>query len=261
MNILSADQIQSYLARIGLTKPVRSDLDGLNTLIRGQLTHIPFEALDVWGTGACPSLEIDDLCRKIVLDYRGGYCFELNTIFRVLLNSLGFDAYQVIASLVDENGVAAPPAHNGIICTLEGEKYFVDVGFGGPVPFGAMKLCAGIQYGFRLEKRGEFWYLFRQTEERDVFFLRFRDNAAEPCELIPLNFYVSQLPDIHFRHILRVNQRKEGGIVYSLVDHELTIHTPQGKTVIPVPDKGVLAQVLEEYFAIDINKVNIRKEY
>ena len=261
MIMLDKSQISAYLERIGIFKTVSLDLAGLNALICAQLTHIPFEALDVWGAGVCPSLDIEDLFRKIVLDGRGGYCFELNTLFRVLLNSLGFDAYQVIASLVDENGVAAPPAHNGIICTIDGEKYFIDVGFGGPVPFFAMELREVTQENFRLEKQGDFWYLYRLTQEEKINFIRFRDVVAEPCELVPLNFYISQKPDIHFRHILRVNQRKGNGVVYSLVDHELTIHAPEGNAVIAVRDRGELENVLEKYFGIDPKKLKIDKEY
>lgn len=260
MMLLEKD-VQAYLERIGLAQPVNADLAGLNQLIRAQLTHVPFEALDVWGAGACPSLELNDLTQKIVANRRGGYCFELNTLFRALLNSLGFDVYQVIASLVDENGVAAPPAHNGIICKIKDQKYFIDVGFGGPVPFSAMALEEGVHENFRLEKRGDFWYVFRQTEEEEVNFIRFRDVPVEPCELIPLNFYISQKPDVHFRHILRVNQRKENGVVYSLVDHELTIHTPEGNTVLPVPDRKTLDVVLMDYFNIDPKKLNIQKDY
>jgi len=259
--MLDEVQISAYLERIGFSDKVKSDLSGLNALIYAQLTHIPFEALDVWGAGMCPSLEIGDLFKKIVADRRGGYCFELNTLFRVLLNCLGFDAYQVIASLVDENGVAAPPAHNGIICTVDGQKYFIDVGFGGPVPFSAMALKEGLHERFRLEKQGDFWCLFRLTEDGEVNFIRFRDVAAEPCELVPLNFYISQKPDVHFRHILRVNQRKENGVVYSLVDHELTIHSPEEKRIIPVPDRKTLDEVLQQYFEIDPQKINIQKEY
>ena len=257
---LSQREVLAYLERIGLVQPMAVDLVGLNTLICAQLTHIPFEALDVWGAGACPSLEVEDLYRKIVSDRRGGYCFELNTLFRALLNSLGFEAYQAIASLVDEDGVAAPPAHNVIICIIDGQKYFVDVGFGGPVPFSAMPLKEGIHESFRLEKRGAFWHVFRLTAEGEVNFIRFRDIPAEPCELIPLNFYISQKPDIHFRHILRVNLRKPDG-VYSLVDHELTIYRDGQAVTKTVADKTDLARVLMEYYGIDIGKVNIQKEY
>lgn len=259
--LLSPDWVRKYLWRIGISESVSPDLIGLNRLIQAQLTHIPFEALDVWGAGVCPSLEPEDLFQKIVVDHRGGYCFELNTLFRALLNSLGFDAYQVIASLVDENGVAAPPAHNGIICVIDHTKYFIDVGFGGPVPFSAMVLQEGLHERFRLEQRGDFWYLFRQTEDGEVNFIRFRDAAAEPCELVPLNFYISQKPDVHFRHILRVNQRKENGVVYSLVDHELTIHSPEENRIIAVPDRKTLDEVLQKYFEIDPRKINIQKGY
>lgn len=259
--LLTSENIREYATRIGVSEPVAADLDGLNRLICAQLTHIPFEALDVWGAGICPSLELGDLFQKIVTDRRGGYCFELNTLFRALLNSLGFEAYQVIASLVDENGVAAPPAHNGIICTLDGKKYFIDVGFGGPVPFSAMPLIDGTHESFRLEKRGDFWYVFRLAAEGEVNFIRFRDAAVDMCELIPLNFYISQRPDVHFRHILRVNQRKENGVVYSLVDHELTIHSPDGNTVISVPDRKALDEVLAKYFATNPEKLNIQKGY
>ena len=258
--MLNEVQISAYLKRIGITEKIENDLSGLNTLIFAQLTHIPFEALDVWGAGVCPSLAIEDIYRKIVVDHRGGYCFELNTLFRALLNSLGFEAYQAVASLVDENGIAAPPAHNVIICTVDEQKYFIDVGFGGLVPMGAMMLHEQPQLGFQLEKRCDFWYLMRKTAEGETYALRFRDIPAEKCELVPLNFYVSQKPDIHFRHILRVSLRRPEG-VYSLVDHELTIHRDGQSITQEVADKASLARVLMEYYGIDIEKVNIQKEY
>lgn len=257
---LTEAEIRLYLQRIGLDASVTADLKGLNTLIQAQLTHVPFEALDIWGAGICPSLEIADLFQKIVLDHRGGYCFELNTLFRVLLNSLGFEVYQVIASLVND-GMAAPPAHNAIICVLNGEKYFVDVGFGGPVPFGAMQLKETSQYGFRLEKRGDFWYVYRHAGAEEVCFLRFRDIAVDPCELIPLNFYISQLPDIHFRHVLRVSRRKNDGSVYALVDHELTIHSAAETQIKRISGLEELRDTLKTYFEIDMGKVKISKEY
>ena len=255
------NMVYCYLKRIGLLDPISNDLAGLNKLIYAQLTHIPFEALDVWGCGACPSLEIADLFQKIVVDQRGGYCFELNTLFRWLLNSLGFDAYQVIASLIDADGIAAPPAHNGIICIIDGEKYFVDVGFGGPVPFGAMRLEEGSELGFRLKKRKDFWYLYRQSVDGEACFIRFRDIPADPCELIPLNFYISQRPDVHFRHILRVSLRKGDGGLYTLVDHELTVRTKDGTQVRQISNMDELRVTLQALFGIDIDKVIITKKY
>ncbi len=90
-------QVQKCLTRLEITEQIPCDLDGLNRLLFAQLTHIPFDSLDVWSAGACPSLKLQDIYEKIVEKGRGGYCFELNTFFRSLLNALGFDAYQAVA--------------------------------------------------------------------------------------------------------------------------------------------------------------------
>ena len=39
----------------------------------------------------------EDLFRKVVEQKRGGYCFELNKLFFLLLKELGFDCRSVAA--------------------------------------------------------------------------------------------------------------------------------------------------------------------
>lgn len=248
-----------YLSRIGILGAVSVDLSGLNRLIQAHLTHIPFEALDVWGSGAVPSLEVDQLYQKIVVNHRGGYCFELNSLFCALLNALGFEAHLVIASLLDEEGTAAPPAHSAIVCHVDGNKYFADVGFGGPVPFGAMPLQEGIWQDFSLLRENSFYILKSIKAGQERFLLRFRDIPAEPVELIPLNFYISQKPDIHFRHRLLVSQRKPDGSVWSLRGRELRLQSAEQVTVIPVEDMESLRRVLLERFAIDPDLLTLRE--
>ena len=243
--------IGKYLARIGLSEPVSVDRLGLDRLIRAHLTHVPFEALDVWGSGGVPSLEIHDLYRKIVIDHRGGYCFELNSLFCAMLNEMGFETYLVIASLLDKAGEPEPPAHSAIVCCLDEEKYFVDVGFGGPVPFGAMLLAEGEEDGFRFEKKGGYYLLKKISGDGEKYLLRFRDVPVEPVELIPLNFYISQKPDIHFRHRLLVSQRKEDGSVYTLKGNMLHLCREEAVLDYPVNDLETLCHVLQRYFSIE----------
>ena len=251
--MLTNEQVRQYLSRIGVDAVPPADLEGLNSLIRAQLTHVPFENIDVWATGACPSLADAELFEKIVLRRRGGYCFELNTLFRILLNSLGFDAYQCIASLIHEDRVD-PPAHNVIVCRLQGRKYLLDVGFGGAVPFGAMALTEGSADGFRLRVDDGLWHLERTDGTKPSFC--FRDIPAELRELIPLNFYISQRPDSHFRHILRCNLRRPDGSVHTLVDHTLQIHSANGTRTQTVED---LRAVLQSSFGMDPRYLTLRK--
>ena len=241
--------MDKYLKRIGYRGAVGNDLASLNALVIAQLTHVPFENLDIWSTGICPSMQVEDLYRKIVMQGRGGYCFELNTLFRQLLNYLGFDAYQAVSSLVNEDGTAQPAAHNVIICTLEGKKYLIDVGFGGPVPFGAMPLREGVWENFKLSQKDGFWYLDRWKVDHYRPSIRFRDVPASMEELIPLNFYISQKPDSHFRHRLNVSVKQPDGSIHCLLGDQLHVRTAAGAVDKIVTHKE-LSEILLEHFGI-----------
>lgn len=241
--------MDKYLKRIGYRGTVNHDLPSLNALVKAQLTHIPFENLDIWAKGTCPSLEKDDLFNKIVVRNRGGYCFELNTLFRHLLQYLGFEAYQAVSSLVNEDGTPHTAAHNVIICTLNGEKYLIDVGFGGPVPFGAMHLKEGTWENFKMQNQDGFWYLDRWEQDHYRPSIRFRDVPATMEELIPLNYYISQKPDSHFRHRLNVSVKQPDGSIHRLCGNQLHIRTAEGAMDRTVSNQE-LSEVLLAHFGI-----------
>lgn len=256
---LTAQQIQSYLARLEITEPVQNDLNSLNRLLFAQLTHIPFDSLDVWGAGLCPSLKLNDIYEKIVEKGRGGYCFELNTLFRSLLNALGFDAYQAVAFILNPDGTPQPPAHNVILCNLNDTRYFLDVGYGGPVPYQALELKEGIQDGFLLKKE-DIWYVHRITEEGQRPLTAFRDVPVTVNELIPLNFFISQKPDIHFRHMIHLSKRNADGSIYALDGKEFKIHTPQGATVCQITTIEEVKEIMRTYFSMDPSTAPLRGE-
>ena len=241
--------MDKYLKRIGFRGAAEQNIDCLNRLVQAQLTHVPFENLDIWAEGACPSLEKEDLYKKIVVNGRGGYCFELNTLFRHLLNYLGFEAYQAVSSLVNEDGTPHTAAHNVIVCTIDDEKYLIDVGFGGPVPFGAMPLKEGAWENFKLRKQDGFWYLDRWEQDHYRPSIRFREVAATMEELIPLNFYISQKPDSHFRHQLNVSVKQPDGSIHRLSGDQL--HVRIGEVILDrTIDRSELSKVLLEHFGI-----------
>ena len=88
--------------------------------------------------------------------------------------------------------------------------------------------------------------------------LRFRDTPAEPVELVPLNFYISQKPDIHFRKRLLVSQRKEDGSTYTLKGNRLQLRKGDSFSEYPVNDIETIRQVLDRCFHIDPDKVPLR---
>jgi N-hydroxyarylamine O-acetyltransferase len=122
--------VDAYLARIGLNRPPSPDEAGLAALLERHLMAAPFENLDILA-GRPLSLQPDDLFDKIVLRGRGGYCYELNTLFHRLLTRLGFRA-DIVAGRVfnpKRNRFGPPLDHMALIVHLDG-PHLVDVGFG-----------------------------------------------------------------------------------------------------------------------------------
>lgn len=240
----------AYLRRIGLPDTrLAPSLAYLEQLVQAQLTHIPFDAMDVWGRGDCPSLAIQDLYDKIVVRRRGGYCFELNSLFCSFLKSLGFDAYLVIATLVAGWDFIPPPAHCAVVCRLDGEKYLCDVGYGGPVPNGAVPFDGSPAHGYRVLEADGYQVLELLEGEKPGRVMLFHDVPALPVELIPLNFHVSQREDSFFQAFLNVNIRYPDGAA-SIFGRRFHLHRGARREERELTDLDDLRSVLETCFGI-----------
>jgi N-hydroxyarylamine O-acetyltransferase len=119
--------VDAYLARIGLSPAVETDLANLERLQRAHLTAVPFENLDVF---ARRDVGTDDRwsVAKVVERRRGGWCFELNGAFAALLTALGYQVKRLAATVLPEDG-SPMPTHLTLEVTLD-RPYLVDVGFG-----------------------------------------------------------------------------------------------------------------------------------
>ena len=85
---------EKYLERIKYFGTLRADAECLTGLHQNHLFSIPFENLDIY-TGKGISLDLEDIYQKIVLNRRGGFCYELNYLFHWLLNELGFNSRMI----------------------------------------------------------------------------------------------------------------------------------------------------------------------
>lgn len=137
---LTQEERSSYLAHLGITDAAAVTEEFLVSLTRAHLEVVPFENLEVHYEHREPSLAARDLFNKIVGNRRGGYCFELNKLFYLLLKGLGFDCYPVPARVVHRREELRPYSHRATVVVLEGRKWFCDVGFGGAGPKGAIRV-------------------------------------------------------------------------------------------------------------------------
>ncbi|KAK5700087.1 hypothetical protein LTR97_006222 [Elasticomyces elasticus] len=150
----SQDQISRFLSMINLPEKYRveanptRDLALLSALHTYTISSVPYENLLLHYSPARDiSLEPGDLYRKIVLDGRGrgGYCMENSIFYLNVLRGLGFNVYPTgVRIRLRVNGIPQGDyvgwVHMVNIVTLpDGQKYMIDVGFGGdgatkPVP-------------------------------------------------------------------------------------------------------------------------------
>jgi N-hydroxyarylamine O-acetyltransferase len=121
--------IEAYLTRIGLTKPVAPTAAALRGLQERHLLTVPFENLSVHLPERI-ELNEDALVDKIVRRGRGGFCYELNGAFAALLRELGFEVSLLPARVYRRDGrLGAPFDHLALRVELD-EPWLADVGFG-----------------------------------------------------------------------------------------------------------------------------------
>lgn len=95
--------ISTYLMRIDYTEPVKPDVQTLRGLQRAHMLHVPFENLDI-GLKRPIQLSEEALWNKLVVQKRGGFCYELNGIFGRLLSEIGFDVTYLNARVYNHAG-------------------------------------------------------------------------------------------------------------------------------------------------------------
>ena len=90
--------IEQYLNRINYKGEIKPNIKVLTELQKIHLFNVPFENLDIHNKIPI-ELDIDRIYEKIVLNNRGGFCYELNGLFYELLLFLNFDAKRISARL------------------------------------------------------------------------------------------------------------------------------------------------------------------
>ena len=251
----SAVDLAAYTVRIGYQGPLTHSLETLVGLHRAQAVSIPFENLDIHLNRAI-GLDPASLVQKLVHEQRGGYCYELNGLFRLVLQQLGFR----VTCLVGRNLLAGHPlrprAHQVLLVEVEGQPWLVDLGFGTnglvePIPlvagpehrqfFDVYRLQAAPQHNFQLQ-------LHMQGAWQSLY--TFTLDEGQPSDFQMMNFYYSQSPDSPFRK-QRITTLANQDFRISLVDNELKIRRPDGSvTATTLPDANACAQALETHFGI-----------
>lgn len=248
--------LDAYLDRIGYAGSRSTTLETLETLHALHPAAIPFENLNPllgWPVG----LDLDSLQAKLVAGGRGGWCFEHNTLFQHALEALGFSVTTLGARVVwnaAPDAPIGPRSHMLLRVDLDGVPYLADVGFGGNVLTGPLRLepnieqatpheahrLAPLENGFVLEARlnGEWKAFYRFTLEPQF-----------PSDYEVSNWYLCHHPSSFFRQTL-IGARVNPDGRYALLNNGLAIHGKHGTEKRLLTDSAALRSCLELDFGL-----------
>ena len=250
----------AYLKRIGIAEKKAPSVEFLNELIYAHQTHVPFENVSQCVTHEEVCLEIDYLYNKIVVNKRGGYCFELNCLFQALLSELGFTAYPVFAKVVmgRELTLRIPILHRGTVVYLENEYYYCDVGFGGAMPAGALIVDEDTPHQikddcYKITRFDDKWLTIHHMNKTGGWepMIQFSNEPQENIYYMPLSVYGSKSENCPFSHILMVNIRRNNGSC-SINDRTFTLRENGNVEKTEIKNEAELKEKLKKYFDISV---------
>lgn len=122
--------LESYLQRIQHSGPVRPDRECLRAVHRHHVQSIPYEDLDVQ-LGRPLDLDPVRIRRKLIVERRGGWCYEMNGLLGWALTEIGFNVTRMTGGVMrSEEGDAAFGNHLVLRIDLDDESWIADAGLG-----------------------------------------------------------------------------------------------------------------------------------
>lgn len=253
--------VQKYLERIGYNGALMPDSKTLFALQQAHLYTVPFENIDIQSRISI-SLDIQDVFEKVIDRKRGGYCYELNSLFCWLLTSIGYKVDMISAHVKCSAGFGAEYDHMALIVIADGKQWLTDVGFGN---FSLLPLTLetdneqfdGINT-YRLQTAaydGKNYYAVQKwVRGRSTFATEYLFSLV-PCSLddfVPMHKYQQTSPESHFTKSLMCSIATAGGGRYSVINNKLIITSDKGKKEIKIENDNQLKDIYFNYFGFKL---------
>ncbi|HZH09607.1 MAG TPA: arylamine N-acetyltransferase [Microvirga sp.] len=252
-----------YLERIGLPA-CRPDLKGLEALQRAQMSSIPFEDIEPF-LGQVPDLSPESIWTKLVLQQRGGYCFELNHLLGQALESIGFKARPILARVRMGADVGGIRAHLAWIVTLDGRDWLVDAGFGGPGPYGILALSdqqpqtlPNGTFRFREDQTTRETVVERQSPSGWFSLFGFDETPFTPADIEGANFLCTRSPVQPFSANLMMSMHHSDGYV-SVMNRSVKVDGPSLTRSWRVNSPADLKKVVVELLGMKYDEATLEK--
>lgn len=226
--------LDAYFERIGYSGDRSPTLQTLQAIHQCHVEAIAYENLNSFLKQPV-RLDIKSVQQKLIHEGRGGYCFEQNSLLRIVLITLGFQITNLAARVLwnRPEGITTPLTHMILQVDLEGEPYIADVGFGGITPTAPLQLKPDFKQPtsrepFRLLKTDDAYTLQVLLGHEWRALYRFNLHVQHLIDYEVSNWYVSTHPDSLFVNSLIVT-RPGINCRYTLLNNQLTTYYLDGR--------------------------------
>jgi len=251
--------LEAYLARIGQDGPLAPTYDTLCRLLRAHMSRIPFENLDVL-LGRPIRLDLEAVQAKLVTARRGGYCYEHATLFRAVLERLGFHTTAHAARVVLLTArTESPRTHMFLTVALPEGRFMIDPGFGSQAPRLPIPLEDGaeIRVGHehhRLARDEWGWVLQAEVAGKMNPAWLSTMEAENPIDFELANHFTSTHPKSPFTVRLLARALTDDGRV-GIMNRDVTIVRNGASESHVLADRHALRALLREHFGFDLPEV------
>lgn len=257
------DIVREYLLAVGLRK---SDLnfEFLTDLVKRHVATFAFSSVGC-RLGEDLPLNLESLYQRIVVQRRGGYCFEQNGLFYDVLDELGFSPEMYLARVIHNQNTHPGLTHRISVVKSGQQSYVLDAGFGPlgprvPIAMSDIETEDGDKV-FRIAEKqpGEF---HMQVLKNGDFFSLYRFELARygpaDCELG--HFFSHRHPDAPFVNHLVVSLLKEHE-TRSLRDREYLVFTDSTTDRQEIGEPMQLKRILGEELGVQVTDEEARQLY
>lgn len=158
---------EKFLERINYEGTLDPNLSTFFELHECHVRTVPFENQDVQNKVKV-QLDLPHLIQKVVVNRRGGFCYELNHLFYHFLKRMGYDVKMISARTYDEEELGPEFDHLALIISVDDRFWLADVGFGDlfvtPIEIVSNKVQFDGRNYFKLESVGESWLLLMSKD-------------------------------------------------------------------------------------------------
>ena len=268
--MMNEQELAAYLDRIDTERPAKADTAALRTLHRAHLLAVPFENLSIHLREPI-SLADGELIDKIVTRRRGGFCYELNGAFALLLGALGFDVGLLSARVFGDDRLGPPFDHLTLLVhTADRDgRWLADVGFGShsefPLrfdergqqvdPAGSFQLAeagAGAGYGADFGAGPQAGDIDVIRDGQPQYRLERRERSL--ADFGPTCWWQQTSPESHFTRTTICSRLTAGGRIS--ISGRTLIRTADGKrTEEELPADAALLAAYRDHFGIILDQV------